>query len=171
MSKGAIWDYYLGIAGRNSVYQYPSAGCCKPLSSPPLQSDSPWSSPVVPLQSLWGKIRSGAAKKSWMCTLVFVFHQRNRTLRGDLSAWCCTGLGERQCHQHVAAPLIFLAQSFLFSVVQGGALAPPPCSRIFSVLSFPWIVISCSCEGEHSWEWPLSQSWWHHSWIFNLLFD
>lgn len=38
---------------------------------------------------------------------------------------------------HVAVPLTFLTQPVWVSVVQRGALSPPLCSRIFSVVSFP----------------------------------
>lgn len=40
MSKAADWDFYLCIAGKNSFYQDPEAGCCKSLSPSPLQPDS-----------------------------------------------------------------------------------------------------------------------------------
>lgn len=36
----------------------------------------------------------------------------------------------------------------------GGASTSPPYSRIVSVVSCPWNAVSCSCEGEQSWEWP-----------------
>lgn len=40
---------------------------------------------------------------------------RNQRLRGDLSVWCCSVLGEKQCSQRVAASPTLLIQSVLVS--------------------------------------------------------
>lgn len=66
---------------------------------------------------------------------------------GSLSAQCRTGLGEAQC-KRTAAPLSLSARSVLAIVVQGGASAYSPHSRILSSVSCTWIVVlhSSSCE-------------------------
>ena len=75
---------------------------------------------------------------------VLFFHWRNSRLREDFSAWCCTGLGEGQRGECVAASLSLSVKPVLVSVVQGDASASPLCSRIFSVVSFSWLVVTCS---------------------------
>lgn len=73
-------------------------------------------------------------------------------------------LGEEWCCQSTAAPLTFLMWSTLVSVVQRGALSSPLCPRVFTMVSCQWIVtVRSSCEGDWSWEWPVSPSWWCHS--------
>ena len=103
------WDYYLGTVGMNSVCQDPSV-----IKTPHPTSLSQWLSPEDSL-IIWGKIRVGAPTK-WPTMLgvgigcppwVFFAHWRNRRLKGDLSMWCCTGLGEGQCNQCVTASLTF----------------------------------------------------------------
>ena len=65
-----------------------------------------------------------------------LFPLEKQRLCGDLYTWCCAGLGERQCSQHVATSLTLLMQSTLFSVVQEGASVSSPCSIILSVVSY-----------------------------------
>lgn len=45
----------------------------------------------------------------------------------------------------------------------GGTWASPSCSRIFSMASCSWIIVSC-CSYAKEWrqEPPMSPSWWHH---------
>lgn len=75
---------------------------------------------------------------------VLFFHWRNWRLREDFSAWCCTGLGEGQCGECVAASLTLSVKPVLVSVVQGDASASSLCYRIFSVVSYSWLVVTCS---------------------------
>lgn len=94
ISKAAGWDYYLDAAGRNSVCQDPSIGCCEPLMPPLLQSDSQWSSPVdfpiIPTE----QDQSGNSQEATHDTReagcppwgLFSLCRKCR-LRGDLSAW------------------------------------------------------------------------------------
>ena len=65
-----------------------------------------------------------------------VFPQQEQRPSGDLYTWCCAGLGERQCSQHVATSLTLLMQSVLFSVVQEDASVSFLCSTIHSVVSY-----------------------------------
>lgn len=59
----------------------------------------------IPLQSLWCKIRMVALAQCWFSPEFFFSHWKNYRLRGDLSTWCCTGLGEGKCSQQVVASL------------------------------------------------------------------
>ena len=111
------------------------------------------------LPSLWGKPEVGVPMQwstilgEWDVHLDLSFpHWRNHRLKGDLSVWCCTDLEEGQCRHQGAPPPPLLMPFVLVSVVQGAALASPLCSANFSVMPYPWIVVSCSpCEGDRSW--------------------
>lgn len=121
------------------------------------QSNSQWSSPEdCPEIFMRWDWNGGSQEVTHMLgelDLHFVLfsHWRTHHLRGGLSlGWCSTILGKEQCSQCVAAPfthwhslswsLWWREKCFSFS----------PCSRIHSVVSCPWIVVSCnSCERKH----------------------
>ena len=107
-----------------------------------------------PCKSPWDEIGVGDPKSDPQCW-------GDRRLRGDLWVWGCAGLEEVQCGQWAAASFILLMWPALISVLQGVALASTSCSRILSVVSCPWIVVSSSYE-EWGQEWHMSPSWWCH---------
>lgn len=98
-------------------------------------------------------------------------HWRNHCLRGDLSVWCCTILGKGQWNQCIAAPFTLLMQSVLVFIVKlggAGGFSFIPWSRIYSIVSCPWIVVSCDSFETACQECPMLPSWWHHSHTFRI---
>lgn len=156
MSKATGWDYYLGIAGMNSVCQYLSTNCCKPLPTSLSQSDFQWLSLINSLQFPWCQIRAGIPTKQpimlWGGCLVvpagFSF-PIGGTGSSEMTSSCGAALAWGRGNViNVQLLLTHLMQSILISVVQG-VLQPYP-----NVLGFShWYLIlehqllTCSCKG------------------------
>lgn len=134
---------FLGSAGRNSVCQDLSAGCCKPHRFPcePQFCGQNWSrgSHKVTLSATIGCLVS---------VLGSLFALEEAEAQGTCG-WCCAGLGEGQCHQ-----LPLLCHSFATNVAWlglcgcRGASASACVLGIISVVSCSRTIVSCSCEGE-----------------------
>ena len=65
-----------------------------------------------------------------MSTLGSLFPLEESEAQGSPLGSALPGLGEGQCGQGVATPLILLMWSLSVSVVQSGASASIPCSRV-----------------------------------------
>lgn len=163
----AGWDFYLGTVGMNSVCQVQVLAILRPSTSL-LCHDSQWSSPTDSL-AVWGKIKERAPTK-WHTVLgvgvgcppwIPLAHWRTWRLRGDPSTWIHWPPGEGtiismcNCFSHLAIQRHGLHDA-------RGALASPLYSRIFSVMSCSWMVISYSHQREQSQEWPMSPSLWYY---------
>lgn len=153
----------------NLVSQDLWAGPCKPFPTFPSQWDSQWlcseDFPEIPVVCDQSKgschVTLSAVVGSWLFPLGFLFplevpEPQGRPLCMEV---CCSGresMGSTcSCFSYL------LMQSVLISEVQEVALDSPPCSRILSVVSYCWVVVSCSCDREQSQEWPISLSWCH----------
>lgn len=60
----------------------------------------------------------------WVFPLGSLFLPEELEALESLSGWCCTGLGEGQCGQHVATSLTFWC-GLSWSLVQGLPQSPP----------------------------------------------
>ena len=117
--------------------------CCKPLLPSLWQSDSKWSSPKGPPGYFSGVRPELELPKNnpqfWRTSILGSFPPGKTVESGELAS-----LGEGWCSQHAVAPLTLRMQSLLVSVMQEGhASVSPLHSRIFLVVSCPWIVVSC----------------------------
>ena len=153
MSKSADWDYYLGTVGKNIVCQDLSADCCKPLVPSPSQSDSQWSSPQTDFPAIsvgwdWSEDSqemTHSAREAGCLLQALFSHWRIWRLGGDLSLLCSADLGKSNavCN-HSSYPSNVVGLGLCGA---GSASTSPSCSKVFSVVSCPWIVVS-SCEEE-----------------------
>lgn len=106
ISKAAGWDIYLGTSGITLIYQDPCAGCCKLLPTSSSQSDYQWLSPTE--SPAVYRLGASTVLGELVVPLALFSHWRNWRLSGDLSAWCCPGLGRDNVVNCVAISLTLI---------------------------------------------------------------